>query len=219
MFTNIDSSLKATKGTVSYLRTPFKISTASAAWPENGVVVPNIIVVASAKFKSYNIDMKLTGPLTEMDLQLTSDPSLSKAQIVRMLTLQREAAGSDDISSADLQNLMTAGLQMSIFGGVEQIFKDTLGLDQFQIYSGRLISGVEVTKSNISDLSVEERNQYNVLTSKYLTDKLMLGYTTSMDGVHHSVFAQYDLNRHLNVGYAIDEKNKNLYTVTYTISF
>ncbi|MFQ9522914.1 MAG: hypothetical protein ACLR2G_04845 [Phascolarctobacterium faecium] len=45
-----------------------------------------------------------------------------------MLTLQREATGSEGVDSDDLQNLMTAGLEMAVFGDVEQILKRLWGL-------------------------------------------------------------------------------------------
>ena len=93
---------------------------------------------ATAKFQRYDIGMRISGPLEEMDLQLNSSPPLTKDQIVRMLTLQREATGSEGVDSDDLQNLMTAGLEMAVFGDVEQIFKEALGLDEFRVYSGKL---------------------------------------------------------------------------------
>lgn len=58
--------------------------------------------------------MKINGPVSEMDLQLTSDPPLTQNTIVRMLTLQRESAGSNEVTGDDMANLMTVGLQMTV---------------------------------------------------------------------------------------------------------
>lgn len=113
-----------------------------------------------------------------------------------MLTLQREATSSEGVDSDDLQNLMTAGLEMAVFGDVEQIFKEALGLDEFRVYSGKLRSGIEMDTRRNREFTPDERNQYNVLFSKYLTDNFMVGYTTSMDNEHHSVFGQYEISKH-----------------------
>ena len=163
--------------------------------------------------------MHISGPLEEMDLQLNSSPPLTKDQIVRMLTLQRESTGSEGVDSDDLQNLMTAGLEMAVFGDVEQIFKEALGLDEFRVYSGKLRSGIEMDTRRSRDFTADERNQYNVLFSKYLTDNFMVGYTTSMDNEHHSVFGQYEISRHLNINYSLNENNENWYGVEYRVTF
>lgn len=219
LYTNIGGTVSANRGTISYLRTQFKVRTASAAWPIPGSVLPTVNLEATAKFQRYDIGMHISGPLEEMDLQLNSSPPLTKDQIVRMLTLQRESTGSEGVDSDDLQNLMTAGLEMAVFGDVEQIFKEALGLDEFRVYSGKLRSGIEMDTRRSRDFTADERNQYNVLFSKYLTDNFMVGYTTSMDNEHHSVFGQYEISRHLNINYSLNENNENWYGVEYRVTF
>ena len=74
---------------------------ALSAWPIPGSVLPTVNLEATAKFQRYDIGMRISGPLEEMDLQLNSSPPLTKDQIVRMLTLQREATGSEGVDSDD----------------------------------------------------------------------------------------------------------------------
>ncbi|MFQ9934722.1 MAG: hypothetical protein ACLRXQ_00135 [Phascolarctobacterium faecium] len=45
-----------------------------------------------------------------------------------MLTLQREATGSEDVDSDDLQNLMTAGLEMAVLVTLNKFLKRLWGL-------------------------------------------------------------------------------------------
>lgn len=219
LYTNISGTISADRGSISYLRTQFKVRSASAAWPIPGSVLPTVNLEATAKFQRYDIGMRISGPLEEMDLQLNSSPPLTKDQIVRMLTLQREATGSEGVDSDDLQNLMTAGLEMAVFGDVEQIFKEALGLDEFRVYSGKLRSGIEMDTRRNREFTPDERNQYNVLFSKYLTDNFMVGYTTSMDNEHHSVFGQYEISKHLNINYSLNENNENWYGLEYRLTF
>lgn len=104
--------------------------------------------------------MKINGPVSEMDLQLTSDPPLTQNTIVRMLTLQRESAGSNEVTGDDMANLMTVGLQMTVLGDVEMFVKQTLGLDQFRIYTGKTRYGIgfESAYDRNKELTADEKN-------------------------------------------------------------
>ena len=201
LFPIVDGTIKADKGTISYLRTDFKLQKAGLVWVEPGTFLPNVNLESTARFSRYRIYMKVNGPVEKMDLVLTSDPPLERNTIVRMLTLQRDTAGSNEVTSEDMNNLMTVGLQMTVLGDVETWIKQTLGLDQFRIYTGKVRSGIgfESAKDRSQDLTTDERNQYNVLVSKYLNNNFMFGYTTSFDALDRSIFGQYDISRHMNI--------------------
>ena len=219
LYTVMGGTLSTNRGTINYLRTPFKVISASAAWPIPGSVLPTISLDATARFHRYDIAMKVTGPVEEMDLQLVSSPPLTKEQIIKMLTFQREDVSSEGVSNDDLQNIMTVGLEMAVFGDVEQLFKESLGVDEFRVYSGKLRSGMEIDSKRNREYTPDEKNQYNVLVSKYLTDNFMVGYTTSMDNEHHSMFSQYQFNRNLNINFSVNENSENWYGIEYKFTF
>ena len=120
---------------------------------------------------------------------------------------------------------MTVGLQMTVLGDVEMFVKQTLGLDQFRIYTGKTRSGIgfESAYDRNKELTADEKNQYNVLVSKYLNDNFMLGYTTSFDAVDRSIFGQYDISKHMNITYSrsydMSKDPKDWYGLEYKISF
>ena len=222
VYTNIDGNVKADRGTITYLRTPFEIHNASVAWPVPGEILPTVNLDATARFRRYDIFLRVTGPLEQMNMVLRSDPSLTKDQIIKMLTLQREVTGTDQgVTQDDFQNLMTVGLEMTVLGDVEEIFKQTLGLNEFMIYSGRLRTGHSLVQDS-GELTEDEKDQYNLLVSKYLTDHLLVGYTVSDDSEHESIFASYDISRHMSINY---ERNKDYdttddwYGVEYKVTF
>lgn len=225
LFPMIEGKINADKGSITYLRTPFKLKNTSINWLTPGSFLPNVNLESEARFSRYDIYMRVTGPLEEMDLQLSSNPPLDKNTIVRMLTLQRDSAGSDDVSSEDMANLMTAGLQMTVLGDVEMLLKQTLGLDQFRIYTGKVRSGIgfENAKDRNQELTQDERNQYNLLLSKYLGSRFMAGYTTSFDGIDRSFFGQYDINRRLNVTYSrsydLSDEAEDWFGLEYKVTF
>ena len=225
LFPIVDGTIKADKGTISYLRTDFKLQKAGLVWVDPGTFLPNVNLESTARFSRYRIYMKVNGPVEKMDLVLTSDPPLERNTIVRMLTLQRDTAGSNEVTSEDMNNLMTVGLQMTVLGDVETWIKQTLGLDQFRIYTGKVRSGIgfESAKDRSQDLTTDERNQYNVLVSKYLNNNFMFGYTTSFDALDRSIFGQYDISRHMNITYSrsydMNDKTDNWYGLEYKITF
>lgn len=221
----IDGNIKADKGTITYLRTDFKLRDAGLVWVEPGSFLPNVNLESTARFSRYNIFMKINGPVEKMDLQLSSDPPMERNTIVRMLTLQRDTAGSNEVTSEDMNNLMTVGLQMTVLGDVETWIKQTLGLDQFRIYTGKVRSGIgfESAKDRSLDLTADERSQYNVLVSKYLNNNFMFGYTTSFDALDRSFFGQYDISRHMNITYSrsyeMNSDAEDWYGLEYKITF
>lgn len=226
LFPVVDGIIKAEKGTVTYLRTNFKLEKASLVWVDVGTFLPNVNLESTARFSRYNINMRINGPVENMDLQLTSNPPLPSNTIIRMLTLQRDNAdGGNSVTGEDINNLMTAGLQMTVLGDVEMLIKQTLGLDQFRVYTGKVRAGIgfEGLDDKNRELTEEERNQYNILVSKYLTNKFLVGYTTSFDGIDRSVFGQYDISRHLSLtytrSYELDNDPDDWYGLEYKVTF
>ena len=225
-YTNVDGSLVATKGTVSYLRTPFKIRRATAGFPTPGSVLPTINLDSYTKFGRYNVNMQIDGPLEQMELHLSSDPPLSQQELFRMLTLKSysdggSGTGGNGLESQDLQALLDVGIEMTFLRDVETLFKEDLNLDQFRVYSGNTATGIgfEINAKNSSEFTKEEKEQYNVLASKYVTDNVLVGYATSLDGQYHDTFTQYELNKNITVNFAIDEEQKKWYGVEYHVSF
>lgn len=225
LFPVIEGSIKAKHGTVTYLRTPFKIRNASVGWAVPGTFLPTVNLESTARFSRYDIFMRINGPVEEMNLQLSSNPPLTQNTIIRMLTLQRDTAGGEDVTGEDLENLMTAGLQMTVLGDVEMLIKQSIGLDQFRIYTGKVRSGIgfENFKDKNQELTADERSQYNLLVSKYLTDNFMVGYTTSFDGIDRSIFGQYDISRHFNITYSrsydMSDEAEDWYGLEYKTTF
>ena len=218
-FPIISGKVMADKGTATYLRTNFKMKEAYVTWMEPGNVLPHVVFEATTKFSRYTIEMKITGPLEHMDLQLSSDPVLTRAKIIRMLTLQRMSAGSDEVTNQDLQNLLVAGLQTAVLGDVEQMIKRTFGIDQFKLYMGRLNSGVDIDTSKLKELTDEERNQYNFLLSKNVNEHWSVGYTSSFNGVYKNYYTSYEIGKHINFTMARDQDSRNKYSLQYRISF
>lgn len=221
VFPRIEGSVETDKGTVTYLRTRFKVDKGSARWSEPGTFLPYVKLAANTKFSRYRIALQIDGPLSKgnLDLSLKSNPSLPRNTLVRMLTLQRTTAGSDDITNEDMQNLLIAGLETGLLGDVEQTIRKALGIDEFRLYVGKVENGVDFDNRIVRELSKEEKDQYNFLIAKNLTERWKIGYTRSFNGRYDNVYTQYQLTDHMNFTLSQDENHDRRYSIEYRISF
>lgn len=221
VFPRIEGSIESEKGTVTYLRTRFKLDKGSLNWIEPGTFLPNLRVNAHTRFSRYRVLMELTGPLSEenLNLVLRSDPPLPQNTLVRMLTLQRLSAGSDNVTNEDLHNFLIAGLETGLLGDVEYMVKKVLGMDDFRVYVGRVENGLDFDNRIVRELTKEEKSQYNFLIGKNLTERWKVGYTASFNGFHSNTFTQYQLSDHVNFTLSRDENHDHRYSVEYRITF
>ena len=221
VFPRISGGIDTDRGTVTYLRTRFKIDKGSLRWSQPGTFLPNVKLNANTKFSRYRIALQVDGSLNKenLDMKLHSNPHLSQNAIVRMLTLQRTSAGSDDITKEDMHNLLIAGLETGLLGDVEQTIRRALGIDEFRIYVGKIENGVDLNSGIIRELTEDEKEQYNFLIAKNLTERWKIGYTRSFDGKHDNIYTQYRLTEHMNVTLSQDEDHDRRYSVEYRITF
>ena len=221
VFPRISGGIDTDKGTVTYLRTRFKVEKGSLRWPQPGTFLPHVKLDANTKFSRYRIALQVDGSLNKenLDMKLQSNPYLSKNAIVRMLTLQRASAGSDDITNEDMTNLLIAGLETGLLGDVEHSIRKALGIDEFRVYVGKLDNGVDFDNRIIRELTQEEQEQYNFLIAKNLTERWKIGYTSSFDGKHENIYTQYQLTEHMNVTFSQNEDHERRYSVEYRITF
>ena len=221
VFPRISGGIDTDKGTVTYLRTRFKVEKGSLRWSQPGTFLPNVKLNANTKFNRYRISLQVDGSLNKdnLDMKLQSNPYLTQNAIVRMLTLQRASAGTDDITNEDMQNLLIAGLETGLLGDVEHSIRRALGIDEFRVYVGKLDNGVDFDNRIIRELTQEEREQYNFLIAKNLTDRWKIGYTSSFDGKYENIYTQYQVTEHMNVTISQNEDHERRYSVEYRITF
>lgn len=204
---------QATRGTVSYLRTQFKIKDGSADFTRFGSFEPVIKLNASTKLEQTTVELAINGPVSAMEMRLESQPALSQQEILSLLTLRSRyfdkqkqgAAGQDGFGREELVGLLDAGLQMRFISEVESAFRNAFGVDEFRIVRGTL------SEADASDRMVKDREVYNLEISKYVTDKLMLSYTLGVDHEEHSISFRYDINRFISITGSQDNQNRRLF--------
>lgn len=224
-FPIIEGNIAAKKGaTISYLRTDFDVKQANVYFPTVGSFMPTINLEARSRVGRYAINAELHCPADEIEsgLNLTSTPARSKKEILRILTFKSDGGGdASSVTNEDMQGLLDAGLEMTFLGDIEDYIQRALGLSEFRIYSGTVRSGLgfNVDAMKIDRFGTSDKTQYNVRVSKYITRHILVGYSSSFDGLDRSIFAGYQLTDKLSLNFSQDEKNARWYGLQYQTSF
>ena len=142
-----------------------------------GSYIPSLNLQAETQVNDYTINLGVKGTVDQLDLSLSSNPSLSRKQIISMLTFGR---GADENSSAlshdDATAVGISAAQMYAFGYVEEAAKRALGLDLMNITAG----------------------YYNIEIGKYLIPNLMVTYSQGLNNNDKVYGVRYKLGKHVS---------------------
>lgn len=202
---DVTGGLVAIRGTVNYLRTEFKVSDASASFKKFSNFVPDIHLNAETNLQQVTVNLAVDGPATGMKCILTSDPGMSQQDLLSLLTLRSrytDKSNSTGLGKDEVVSALGAGLQMGFMSEIEGEVGRTLGLDEFRV--------VQDTTSDIitnrEDMATPTLDAYNVQMTKYLTDKILLMYTTGLNYNKSSLALRYSLDRRINLNASIDDQ-------------
>lgn len=210
----VSGRISAIRGTVSYLRTQFKVDSGSAEFIQFGSLVPVIRLNAETTLENTKITLNVDGPANAMDFRLSSEPAMSKQEILTLLTLrsryfEKTSASVNPRDSGlgrdQLVGLLDAGMQMRFLTEAESVFRNAFGLDDFRLVRGTTPADILVP---MQDLSITDQQAYSLSFSKYINERLMLTYTTGVDHQGHTVSFRYDLSRRVSFTGLQDEQNR-----------
>ena len=220
-FPRIGGRVEATKGSVTYLRTPFKIHKALATWPKPGSFLPMVNLEGEARLSETLINLGVSGTIDELDLKLTADPPMSQQEIIYLLTMRQRyqdanGGGSPEFGRSEALGLLEVGLQARFLSELEYTIRTALGLDEFRLFSGQPTDALgKVKKLQRSD----NEQVYNLEVGKYVTDRIKIGYTTTTNREYYHYKLQYDLSHRINFATTVDKDRDWWYGVEMRFSF
>lgn len=221
---HLSGDMHTYQGTVKYLRTPFKVQVARAEFGRGGTFLPTVQLRASTRLQQNQIQLAVTGPVENMELQLTSEPARSQAELIKLLTLRGRTfsgtgtEGQDtSLGSADVYDLLSTGLEMRLVSDVEDSLRDMLGMDEFRLVRGYALSEMWLRRKETLPADTEE--QYNLRLGKYLGPKFFFAYTSSFDRNLYTLEAKYEFNRRFGVFAATNEEGRNIIGLETRIRF
>lgn len=125
--------IESTEGRLFFRNNTFRILSATADFFDPDRIYPILNVIADTELKGYRIHLLLSGPIERFSLGLSSDPPLSEADILALLTvgqpvgrLQGLEAG---VGASEAASFITGRLQDVL----EERFRKIGGFDRFQV--------------------------------------------------------------------------------------
>ena len=174
-------------GTFKYLSHVFNITKGNAHFV-GGSYLPNLQLEAETNVSNYTIMLGVKGTVDHMDLSLSSNPRLSRKQIISMLTFGRGAdSNSSTLTNEDVNAVATAGLQMFAFGYVQDAVQNALGLDRVNITTGSIDPNEPTSR--------ETSGNYNIEIGKYVLPRTMITYTQGINNKQNRYGIEYSLRR------------------------
>lgn len=180
------------RGTIKYLANEFVVTEGYAVWggiPES--LLPMLNLRANTTVGHYKIGMDLQGPPGGFIFRLRSEPALNDTQIVTLLTL-RQAPGTSADDDNTTGALFNAGLSMAFSGGVQDLIRNTFGLDFISVTS-------TLTDYYSSSTSGLNNDYYYVKIGKYLFNDFMLTATMGVNNEEKSYGFRYDLKSRIGI--------------------
>lgn len=130
--------------------------------------------------EEVSITLRLSGLADQMEIELESDPPLSKQEIITLLAQQGGLQGFltkdyDKMIQAEFFRMLESRIDVKILSNIEETVEDKWDLDRFRIYTG-LNSGLKIKMG------------------KSITDDLMLKYNQDFDAdKQHSLGFEYQI--------------------------
>ncbi|MEN6565489.1 MAG: translocation/assembly module TamB domain-containing protein [Veillonellales bacterium] len=211
--------ITALRGTVNYLSTQFQIKEARAEFTQYGSFEPVIHLQADTKLQEMAVNLKIDGPVTAMEFQLTSDPAMSQQEILSLLTLRSRYFSKQNNSNTspdtgfgrdEMMSLLDAGLQLRFISEVEDIFRNATGFDNV-----RFVRSTDTTQK----AAMDSRQLYNLEVGKYITDRLMLSYIVGVDHSEHGSAFRYDLSSRVSLTGSLDNQNHSRFGLETRVRF
>lgn len=211
-YPDTDGMFKVKRGTVSYLKTDFKVAEGWAKFDQVLSFIPRVHLKAETKIDRVKVMLDIDDPADQMNLKLSSSPAMSQQNILSLLTLRsryfdKQDEDSDGIGKDELVGMLELGLQMSFVSAVENTIREFLAVDEFKLVRDTVSVEGFASGSNRSD----REDVYNVQIGKYLTDRFMLRYTKGVGYDGYNFGAYYDVNPHIRLNTNIDEDEELFY--------
>ena len=209
---NPSGRFEATRGSVHYLDTNFRVSKAIADFSRYDSLLPYIDAEGISRVGQYTVMLTLRGQADNMDLLLRSDPPLTKPQIVSLITL-RNGSGrpQSSIGEDDMSSLLGSGIRMTLNSlGITQSLEKALSLDMLTVTNGSL---------DLNDRNTDVgNNYYNIEMGKYLFNDFMVTAAFGLNHDDNRFGIMYDLGSRFSLS-AWTSSDNNFIGALYKYNF
>jgi len=192
----LSGEVRSDQGTFRAFNATFMLTEGRAVFAPFRGIVPFVDAVAETRVGGTLITLHVTGTPDNLNLFLSSDPPLSRQQIVDLLVSQ---TGITQLLRGDLEGALRAQLSQALFGPVNLAVARALGLDEFTLS----YDFVQPLQLRIGKLLI--RNLYITLTSTF--------------GLPPTHVASLEWRFTPNARVALSVDNKSQFSILYLLSY
>lgn len=131
---DVSGGFEVVRGTFTLAGRPFTISEGSLSFPSGLAAAPQINLVATAPADDVTAKVSVSGPVSALKIELSSDPALPNDEVLSRVLFGRSVS---NLTASQAVRLGQTALELSGQGGGDLVGKvrDTLGLDRLEIGS------------------------------------------------------------------------------------
>ncbi len=215
---NITGRLVVEEGYVLYLDRKFQVEKGVLDFVNPNKLNPIVNLSTQATVKDYQtlegqeytINLAITGPLDEANIELSSQPPLSRTDILSLLTFgatqqQLTGGGGSNVSQVLQQRLQSLG-SGQITGYVSRKVGSLLGLEQMTI------------RGNVFNWGQASGPQ--LMATKQISDKVRLTYSTTVGHLNEqSIRLNYELTNHFSIQGQTNQRGRSGVDLKYQVKF
>ena len=201
----IEGRLILEEGKIYFLDRTFELQESVIDFADPARINPIVNITAMADVtadgdspdEAYHVTLGLLGPLDKIDLTLTSDPPLSKADILAVMTLGRplDAISTDSRDGSLFADRLGTLSTRQVSGVLTRKVGNKIGLEQLTI------------EGNLLRLNQSDGPQ--IAASKKINKKLAVTYKTDVGHLNdQSIMLEYLLNKLFSVSGEVDQNGK-----------
>ena len=132
----VSGRITATSGTLNFRNDRYEITRALMDWPAQRQADPIINIQGESQIRGYRITVGLTGPLSQPQAVISSEPALPQADVVSLITTGQLATGDTSTSILSQSGLGTATSLLTdalINAPAQRATSKLFGLSRFEI--------------------------------------------------------------------------------------
>ena len=196
-YPSLTGRVEASEGTIFFRGSRFEISHAVADFIDRNRINPVLDIRAEADVQTFRLILNAVGDLDHLNLNVTSDPPMSTADILSLLTtgINETSNGTSKLESQMAGMSAASVLSENLTGAIGQRVQRILGLEAFRV--DPFLAGSESDPT--ARITISER------ISKDLVVTFSRNVTTNKEQI---VVIEYDVGRDLSVVATRDENGQ-----------
>ncbi|MCF4165952.1 translocation/assembly module TamB domain-containing protein [Zavarzinia compransoris] len=197
------------RGTYTLAGRPFAISEGSLTFPSGLGAPPQITVIASAPADDVEAKIAITGPVTALKIDLSSEPALPNDEVLSRVLFGRSVA---NLTTSQAIRLGQTALELSGKGGGDVLggVRDALGLDRLDIGSDDSAdtsgSGGALAGTSLS-------------AGRYIADGVYLGFEQGLTPNSGSVNIEVEVYPRVTVEGSIGQADSSAVGLNYKFDY